>query len=210
MNPANRSFASVSFTLQILLTSLVVLTAGCSGREPDQATCSGAYAIYRTALDRGDHARLYRLLDPHIVAKIDRLFENVQTARRLVETLPVPMQAEHIERIGSPAIRRAATREEFLGALVGDEQERGIKANFWMRLTRQYKSCEEVPKGSGEFVAIPMDGSRVQFVRRGDGLLYHVPSSAERVNLQKALVQSARAIARIRQAREALGGGESP
>lgn len=205
MKPTSRSFVAAYCIFRNSLICLAVITAGCSGREPDQGTCSGAYAIYRTALDRGDHVRLYRLLDPHVVAKIDRLFENVQTARSLVETLPVPMQAEYIARIGSPAIRRATTREEFLGALVSDNQDSDVEVNFWRSLIRQYKSCEEVSKGSGEYVAIPMDGNGVQFVRRGDGLLYHVPSSVERVNLQKALVQSARAIAQIRKASDALG-----
>lgn len=210
MNPTRSASVFLARILRNALLLLAIVAAGCGGREPDQGTCSGAYAIYRTALERGDHARLYRLLDPNIVAKIDRLFENVRTARGLVATLPVPMQAEYLERIGAPAIRRAATREQFLGALVSDGRERAVEANFWRSLTRQYKSCEEVPKGSGEYVAIPMDGNGVHFVRRGDGLLYHVPSNAERVNLQKALVQSARAIAQIRQATDSLRGGEAP
>lgn len=190
--------------LMVLSLCLPAL-AGCGGGEPDQRTCSGAYAIYRTAMERGDHARLYRLLDPDVAAKIDLVFSNVQAARVLVRDLPVPMQPQHVALIGSPAVRQAGSSTEFLGALVGGAHEDGVKVSFLKSLTRQFKSCSEQPPDSGQFTAIPMDGIGVRFVRRGDGLLYHVPSDAELVNLQKALVQSARALEHIRNTGRSLG-----
>ena len=204
MKPVCKSLASWLLFLVALSFGLPI-PAGCGGREPDQRTCSGAYAIYRTAVERGDHARLYRLLDPDVAAQIDQVFSNVQAAHVLVRNLPVPMQADHTALIGSPAVRQAGSATEFPGALGGGAHGDGVEVNFLTSLTRQFKSCVEDPPDSGQFTAIPMDGIGVRFVRRGDGLLYHIPSDAERVNLQKALVQSARALEHIRNTGRSLG-----
>lgn len=191
----------------LLLAGLALvagLLAGCDAREPDQATCSGAYAIYRSALERGDHARLFRLLDRNVAAKIELAFSNIHLSRELIRGLPVPMQGEHLERLGAEPVRRANSSSEFLGALVGGAHKDGVPADFWRSLTRQFKSCHESPPESGMFTAVPMDGHGVRFVRHGDGLLYHVPSEAELLNLQKVLVQSARALEQVRATAQSL------
>jgi len=208
MIPSRHSIAHRTFIV-VLLVSVATFVA-CSGREPDQRQCSGAYAIYRTAMERGDFERLYRLLDPGVAATIDRVYQNVQSARVLVQDLPRPLQAEHAALIGSPAVREAGSNTAFLEALVGGAHRDGMSASFFRSLTRQFKSCSESPPDSGQFVAVPMDGIGVRFVRRGDGLLYHVPSDAELVNLQKALVQSARALEHIRETGGSLGGDGTP
>ncbi len=206
MNSLKTSVELLNRIVGTALLCLAVFVAGCSGQEPDQSTCSGAYAIYRNAIERRDHTRLYRLLDRDIAAKADLLFSNVSTARGLVSDLPIPMQAQYTSTIGVPAVREATTSEDFLGVLIGVVDE-GVRASFWKSMIFQYKSCREVPEGSGQFEAVPMDGIAIRFVRRGDGLLYHVPSGAERVNLQKALVKSERAIKQIRLAGDMLRQG---
>lgn len=201
--PLRRFLPGTSLLVAGLLLSAGLMT-GCDAREPDQASCSGAYATYRSALERGDHARLFRLLDRNVAAKIELAFSNIQLARGLIRGLPVPMQAEHLERLGAESVRLANSPSEFLGALVGGAHQDGVPADFWRSLTRQFKSCHESPPESGMFTAVPMDGHGVRFVRHSDGLLYHVPSEAELLNLQKVLVQSARVLEQVRATAHAL------
>lgn len=191
------TIARLPVTLALVLCVTCCSFASCSSKKHDQSTCMGAHSLYSQAQLSGNFEQLFFMIDGDVSAKKELAFTlaNIHEINRLIDKLPIVMQADLKNSLKSESdnsLLAAQSQVELFGLIVGKGDT--VATSVGLSFQNRFKSCAETAPGSGRYVAISLDGSKIHFVRRSDGLLYVIPSADVLRALNRAYIASQKAL----------------
>jgi len=176
---------------QILSLILMMGVLACKAEPVTRTTPKGAFTLYVTSAREGNYEAIYPMIVRDLQDKIAATYQNVQTARHLIEAnYPPALRNQALADLGRPEVRNADHVGRYFAALVGSAGKPALSTAEL--LSSRLKRIEEkdLDQGGGRFILTTVSGATLEFVRGGDDLYYMVPNPEDVQLLHREYLRS--------------------
>jgi len=187
-----------------LLCVLFFALANCRKATTDTSSPEKAFAYYQELLSKGDYEGIYGLLVKEAREQVDKCYENIKEAIRLVENeYPLALRSQALQQIGTEELRNANSPAAFFVALILSTGRKPPRLTASGRLALNIRKVQKTAMGTYEVQTV--GGHKVEFAQGADGLFYLVPDKSDMAVLRAQLIRSIEVLESIKRNVRSLG-----